>query len=188
MVDPTESVMDELDPQLAGRLAQGDESAFRRLYDACADSLHHYLTATLQSRDDADDVLQETFKRLAQARRKLGSIKNLRAYVFTVARNEAFRAARRRSRDRSRQASLSAEELFAEAAGEDCHARETAEMVTVALAALKPELREVVELKTYAGMTLAEIATVTGKPQGTVATRYRTALNRMSESLTREMR
>ena len=36
-------------------------------------------------------------------------------------------------------------------------------MVAVALAGLKPKLREVVELKTYAGLTLAEIAVVTGK-------------------------
>ena len=80
--DPTEIVMDELDPQLAGRLAQGDESAFRQLYDACADQLHHYLTVTLQSRDDADDVLQETFKRLAQGRRKLMAVQNLAGVRF----------------------------------------------------------------------------------------------------------
>ena len=69
--------MDEPDLQLAGRLAQGDESAFCRLYDTCADSLHHYLTVILQSRDDADDVLQETFKRLTQTRRKLRGVKNV---------------------------------------------------------------------------------------------------------------
>lgn len=186
--EPPENVMDELEPQLAGRLAQGDESAFRRLYDAYADSLHHYLTIRLQSRDDADDVLQETFVRLARARRRLGRAKNLRAYVFTVARNEASRAAQRRCRDRARQTSLTAEELFTDAVSDDCRIRETARLVAAALAGLKPELREVVELKTYAGLTLAEIATVTGKPQGTVATRYRTALNRMRELLAREMR
>jgi RNA polymerase sigma-70 factor (ECF subfamily) len=178
--------MDELDPQLAGRLAEGDESAFRGLYDACADRLHHYLTVTLQSRADADDVLQETFKRLAQGRRKLMGVQNLRAYVFTVARNEAFRAARQRSRDRARRTSFAAEDLFAEALSEDRRARETAEMVAAALAGLNPELREVVELKTYTGLTLAEIALVTGKPQGTVATRYRTAISRMRELLARD--
>jgi RNA polymerase sigma-70 factor, ECF subfamily len=178
--------MDELDPELAGRLAQGDESAFHRLYDACADSLHHYLTVTLNSRDDADDVLQETFTRLARTRRKLGRVENLRAYVFTVARNEAFRSVRRRSRDRVRWISLAAEGLFDEAVSDDCHARETAELVAAALARLKSELREVVELKAYAGLTLAEIAVVTGKPQGTIATRYRTALSRMRDILARE--
>ena len=175
--------MDDPDIQLAGRLAQGDESAFRRLYDTCADSLHHYLTVTLRSRDDADDVLQETFKRLTQSRRKLRGVKNVRAYVFTIARNEALRMARRRSRSQARQLSLRPEDLFTEASCEDCRKRQTAERVASALAGLKPELREVVELKTYAGLTLAEIAVVTGKPQGTVATRYRTALQRMRDSL-----
>lgn len=88
--------MDEPDLQLAGRLAQGDESAFRRLYDTCADSLHHYLTVTLQSRDDADDALQETFKRLMQTRRKLRGVKKVWAYVTSSrldARLKELRAA-----------------------------------------------------------------------------------------------
>ena len=44
-------------------------------------------------------------------------------------------------------------------------------MVAIGLSRLDADRREVVELKTYAGLTFAEIAEVTGLPQGTVATR-----------------
>ena len=43
-----------------------------------------------------------------------------------------------------------------------------------------------VELKSNGGLTLREIAEVTGLPPGTVATRYRTAIARLRERLTRK--
>jgi RNA polymerase sigma factor (sigma-70 family) len=73
----------------AERLARGDPAAFAELYDACADRVHHYLVALVGSRADADDVLQETFVRLARMRKSLGAVDNLLAYVFATARNEA---------------------------------------------------------------------------------------------------
>ena len=48
------------------------------------------------------------------------------------------------------------------------------------------DLREVVELKTYAGLTFQQIGQVTGLPQGTVATRYRSALAKMQSWLGRQ--
>ncbi|MBI3838109.1 MAG: hypothetical protein HY288_09265 [Planctomycetia bacterium] len=59
---------------LAERLARGDQAAFAELYDACADRVHHYLVIRLGSRNDADDVLQETFVRLARTRQKLAGV------------------------------------------------------------------------------------------------------------------
>ena len=58
--------------------------------------------------------------------------------------------------------------------------------MAAALGRLKPDLREVVELKTYAGLTFQQISQATGLPQGTVATRYRTALAKMQAWLARQ--
>jgi RNA polymerase sigma-70 factor (ECF subfamily) len=195
------------------RLAQGDPAAFAALYDRCADRVHHYLVVRLGSREDADDVLQETFVRLARNRKRLAALENLEAYVFTVARNEAARLARRNRRAGSRRAGSAgqesrragsagqesrragfagqealprAEDLFREGGGNDLQAREAAESVAKALAGLEAPLREIVELKVYAGLTFREIAHLTGLPQGTAATRYRSALAKMRTWLMRE--
>ena len=72
---------------------------------------------------------------------------------------------------------LSREELFQEPAREDPRAIETVEWVVTSLARLSSEQREVVELKIYGNMTFREISVVTGLPLGTVATRYRSALD-----------
>jgi RNA polymerase sigma-70 factor (ECF subfamily) len=154
--------------RLGERLARGDPSAFAELYDACADRVHHYLVVRLRSRHDADDVLQETFVRLARKRTRLAKVENLVAYVFAIARNEAARWVRRRGRNR------------------ELRARETADLVATLLERLGPDHREVVELKIYGGLTFRQISQVAGLPQGTVATRYRTALGKLRAWLAKE--
>jgi RNA polymerase sigma-70 factor, ECF subfamily len=165
---------------LQARLAQGDPAAFAELYDACADHVGHYLLVRLGTWDDADEALQETFCRLARMRDKLADVENLEAYVITIARNEAARLAERRARRGQRESPLRGDEVFQ---CPDAAAREAAEAVAAALGRLPPELREVVELKTYAGLTFQQIGEATGLPQGTVASRYRSALAKMERWL-----
>ena len=172
---------------LQARLARGDQAAFAELYDACADRVGHYLLVRLGSREDAGDALQETFLRLARTRGRLANVENVEAYVFAVARNEAARLAASRARREAGREPLAADELFCNP-GSDAEARDNAEAIAVAFEQLVPELREVVELKTYAGLTLQEISQVTGVPQGTVATRYRTALAKLETWLARQLK
>lgn len=161
------------------RLARGDRAAFAELYDACAARVHHFLVARLGSRTDADDVLQETFVRLARDRRKLGEVENLLAYVVATARNEANRLMERRLREDRRRTDLVVSEMRIAAGANAERVRDAAERVALLLEKLDPPLREVVELKVFGGLTLREISELTGLPQGTVATRYRSALEKM---------
>ncbi|GAC1474298.1 MAG: RNA polymerase sigma factor [Isosphaeraceae bacterium] len=170
----------------AERLARGDPAAFEKLYDSCADRVHHYLVARLGSRSDADDVFQETFVRVARTRTRLASVDNRIAYVFTIARNEVTRLLQRHAREGRRVVTPLAESLFQEASSDGHWERETAEWVAASLARLTHELREIVELKIYADLTFREISAVTGLPQGTVATRYRSALEKLRGQLTKE--
>jgi RNA polymerase sigma-70 factor (ECF subfamily) len=171
--------------KLQARLARGDPAAFAELYDTYAQRVGHYLLVRIGSRHDADDVLQETFCRLARNRRKLAAVIDLDAYVLTIARNEAARLTARRTRRRAKETPLAGDELFC-CQPNNAEIHEIAELVAAALGRLSVELREVVELKMYAGLTFAQISEVTGLPQGTVATRYRTALSKMQYWLTRE--
>jgi RNA polymerase sigma-70 factor, ECF subfamily len=174
-----------MDPR-AQRLARGEPAAFAELYDACADRLHHYLVVRLGSRADADDVLQETFVRLARTRQKLATVEDLVAYVFAAARNEAIRLGERRAREGRQRATPSRQALFQPAPDDPLGDIETAEWVAASLARLSPEHREVVELKIYADLTFREIGEVTGLPQGTVATRYRSALEKLRGQMVRD--
>jgi RNA polymerase sigma-70 factor (ECF subfamily) len=170
----------------AQRLARGDPAAFAELYDTCADRVHHYLVVRLGLRSDADDVLQETFVRLARTREKLADVGDLVAYVFAIARNEAIRLAGRRAREGRVLAAPSHQALFRQATAGPFQDADTAEWVAASLARLSPELREVIELKIYAGLTFREIGEATGLAQGTVATRYRSALEKLRAQMVEE--
>jgi RNA polymerase sigma-70 factor (ECF subfamily) len=61
---------------MAARLARGEEAAFAELYDACANRLHSYLTARLDSRDRAAEVVQEAFLRAVASRRRFAKVEN----------------------------------------------------------------------------------------------------------------
>ncbi|MFI5460355.1 MAG: RNA polymerase sigma factor [Isosphaerales bacterium] len=172
--------------QRAERLARGDPAAFAELYDACANRVHHYLVVRLGSRADADDVLQDTFVRLARARKRLATVEDLVAYVFATARNEAIRLVERRAREGRLRAAPSRESLFLEATGDGLQDIETAEWAAASMARLSHDLREIVELKIYADLTFREISELTGLPQGTVATRYRSALEKMRSQMVKE--
>jgi RNA polymerase sigma-70 factor, ECF subfamily len=175
---------DPLMHELAVRLARGEEAAFAELYDASADRLHHYLTARLGSRDAASDVLQSAFLRVVKSRRHFRRVENPVAYLFQIARNEVVRwAKRRRGNDRP----LAADEIFA-SSGDAFEQQDDAEVVVAALGRLVGEDRELVELKVFAGLTFREIADVTGLPPGTVATRFRRAIESMRPWLVKQMR
>jgi RNA polymerase sigma-70 factor (ECF subfamily) len=166
--------------ELADRLARGDPAAFAELYDACADRLHHWLVVHTGSPADADDVVQETFVRLARLRKRLAKVQNLTAYVFTVARNETARLQKRKMREAVALAKRPSR------AADDASGDEMSEALAAALVRLPLELREIVELKAFGGLKLREIAEITESPPGTVATRYRTALARLRELMAKE--
>ena len=163
---------------LLRNLAAGHKEAFAELYDALAERLYRFLVVRLSSRTDADDVLQEVFLRLARNPQRFKRIDNLLTYVFTVARNEAIRFGTRRTRRRTVERPLDAEAVFV-CPADDARQHELADMIAAGLARLTEQQREIVELKSFAGLTFAEIAAVTGSPQGTVATRYRTAIGQL---------
>jgi RNA polymerase sigma-70 factor, ECF subfamily len=171
---------------LGQRLARGEQAAFAELYDASADRCHHYLVTLLGSRDSADDVLQETFLRLVRNRRRLVHVGNLPGYVFVVARHEALRYAGRQARAAGKFVP-NAEDLFLEAKSEEQSHRELAELMSMGLANLNTQQREIVELKIYGGLTFRELGEVIGVPLQTVATRYRAALELLRTWLTKQL-
>lgn len=178
-----EDARDAAMQQLQTRLADGEEAAFTELYDEYAARLYRFLCASLRSRDAADEVLQEVFVRLVRGRENLRGARHLMAYLIGVARHEVQRHARVEGRHRNDQPLVT--NTAVSRATDHQQAWEIADEARTALAQLSEAQREVVELKIFGELTLAEIAVVLDAPQGTIATRYRTALARMREWLGR---
>ncbi len=165
-------------------LAAGDAQALELIYDRLGNALFGYLRSRLCSREQAEDVLQAVFVRLAEKRAQLAQAGNLTGYLFRLARNEAINWQRQQARkethidDWEQMVQPRREKPVAEDEGE---ARE----VSQALARLPEEQREVIILKVYCGLTFAAIATQTGASANTTASRYRYGLEKLRRLLRR---
>ncbi len=168
---------------LGERLGNSDRDAFAELYDACADRVFRFLASILGCEADAEDALQETFVRVARNGKKIAKAENVIAYVFMIARNEALRLIERKKKRRS--SSHLNENLSA--ADRSPQGHDETEAILAALASLSEEHREVVELKYFGDLTFREIAEATGMPQGTIATRYRSAIEKLRSILAKEL-
>ena len=163
------------------RLANGDSAAFAELYDAIADSMFHYLLTQTGTRENAADLLQETFLRVYRAKDRLRTVENLKSYCFRIAHNEMMRW-----RKSHRPPTATAEMLYELADTPIPVSLDSIESTVRALGCLPAHYRQVIELKVFSQLTFAEIGQVLDRPQGTVATWYRRAISQLKSHLNLE--
>jgi RNA polymerase sigma-70 factor, ECF subfamily len=173
------------DVDLLKAIVQRDETALAELYDRYRVILFSLLVRILNSREEAEDVLQEVF---LQVWRRAADFDENRGRPFT------WLVTLTRSRGIDRLRSLAARERVAVAGARepseevsdavaDAFRSEQRGLVTAALAQLPEEQKHVLVLAYFEGLTQSEIAAKLGAPLGTVKTRMRTGLIKLREFL-----
>ncbi|HEV2873316.1 MAG TPA: sigma-70 family RNA polymerase sigma factor, partial [Actinomycetota bacterium] len=76
----------------------GDRGAFAAIYDRYADRLHDFCWSVLRDRDEAADATQDAFLVAAERLGQLRDPERLRPWLYAVARSQALRRVRARSR------------------------------------------------------------------------------------------
>ena len=179
---------DAEDAELLRAVARGDEAAFARVYDRYSAILLGLLLRILRSRAEAEDVLQEVFLQVWQQARSFDPARG-RPFTWLVTLSRSRAIDRLRAVDsRERAAQRSAEDAPPDAApqaraDEDAIRAERAEAVRDALGELPEEQRQVLVLAYLEGMSQSEIAAAKNQPLGTVKTRTRAGLKKLSEGL-----
>jgi RNA polymerase sigma-70 factor (ECF subfamily) len=169
----------DADREDAARLCRGDTSGLAGLMSRHQDRLFRYLLRLLGERGLAEDVFQQTWLHVSERIRRYDAARPFAPWLVAVARNLALDVLRR-----IRPASLAdVEEPRAPASGSDplehAIARQRAERVEAALAALGPLDREVLTLRFEDGLTLPELATTLAVPLPTAKARLYRALERL---------
>lgn len=130
-------------------------------------SLRRYARSLTRSDPDGDDLLQDSLER-ALSKRGQWSGSNLKAWAFAIMtnlyRNEATRAARRRTAPMEEAADVPA---TASPPGDPLEQRRLA----AAIDSLAPDFRAVLMLVVIEGMTYRDVATLLQIPEGTVMSR-----------------
>ncbi|QLG12829.1 sigma-70 family RNA polymerase sigma factor (plasmid) [Deinococcus sp. D7000] len=164
------------------RLRHGDEAALAELYARLGGPVHALAWRLLGDREEAQEVLQDTFDRLfRRAHQYHPELGSPRAFVYTVARNEALSRLRARG---ARPVLDGDEDLLGEmpspSASPDL---DTRMVVQGALVRLSEHDQTLIRDSFFLGLSHGEMAAAHALPLGTVKTRVRRALARMRRTL-----
>ncbi len=159
------------DVELLQAVAHGDEDALAHIYDRYRVVLFGLLVRILNSREEAEDVLQEVF---LQVWRRAADFDEKRGRPFTwlvtLARSRAIDRLRAlASRERVAQAGAREESEQVSDAASDAIRAEQRSLVTNALAQLPDEQKRALMLAYFDGLTQSEIAKRLGAPLKTRA-------------------
>ncbi len=168
------------DRALVDAIRAGDRDAFGIVVELETRAVYQACLRILGRRHEAEDVTQESF---VAAYRSIGSFRgegSLRGWLIRIATRQAFR---RLSQRRPMAAVDDAPERFISDSSSEpggvLLAAEHAREVRGAVASLAEPYREVVALRFFGELSLAEVAEATGRPLNTVKTHLRRGLERL---------
>ncbi|MGH9882991.1 MAG: sigma-70 family RNA polymerase sigma factor [Pyrinomonadaceae bacterium] len=182
-MDPNQAQISDV--ELLHAIARRDEQALASLYDRYRVILFGLTVRILNSREEAEDVLQEV---LLQVWRRASDFDEQRGRPFTwlvtLARSRAIDRLRLLGA-RQRLATSAAREASEDVsdAAVDAFKSEQREIVKRALAELPEEQRRTLILAYFEGLTQSEIATRLDTPLGTIKTRMRSGMIKLRELL-----
>jgi RNA polymerase sigma-70 factor, ECF subfamily len=181
------------DEQLVERAIAGDGDAFGEVVRRWERKIYALAYGLTGSAEDARDAAQETFVAAFRNLRNFRGEAKVSSWLHRIAVNQCI-TRQRRARVRAETALDETTEASVEgllstsdqaSPARAAEAKERGEAVRRAVAALTPELREVVLLKEFEGLTFQETADALQVPLSTVKSRLYTALKQLRMRLER---
>jgi len=154
----------------------GDAGAFETLYARHRGALYRFVLRSLKDRGTAEELFQEAWIRVIEARERYAPSARFSTWLYTIAHNLLV--------DHWRRKGLVLVDSDEEpASGDDpaqrVEARQTAARFLQALEALPPAQREAFLLHEEAGLSVAEIAAATGSNEEAAKSRLRYAMAKL---------
>jgi RNA polymerase sigma-70 factor (ECF subfamily) len=168
--------MEAPDEELMLAYRDGDAGAFETLYARHRGALYRFVLRSLKDRAVAEELFQEAWIRVIEARGRYAPSARFSTWLYTIAHNLLV--------DHWRRKGLTLVELTDEHASADnpakqAEARESAARFLQVLEALPPAQREAFLLHEEAGMSVTEIAAATGTNEEAAKSRLRYAVAKL---------
>jgi RNA polymerase sigma-70 factor (ECF subfamily) len=181
--------MDLDDGELMLRYARGDLRAFETLYRRHRGGLYRYLARHTRNPESANDLFQEVWSKVIASRQRYEPRAKFQTYLYRIAHN-CFVDYCRRSTVRAEISGDAQEEWQGSLPAPDddrpdsrAEHAQTVARYKAALAALPAEQRDVFLLYEESGLSLEEIAVITGVGPETAKSRLRYAVSKLRHAL-----
>lgn len=152
-------------------LRQGGANTFEQIYTELNAPLFTTILRITRDRGLSEDILQEVFLKLYRSPPG-PEVRNPRAYLFRMARNQALDILRSRPKDAALEELLDLPQPKPDDPGQRLDLER-------AFSALTLEERQLTALRLNGGLKFREIAAIMGEPLGTVLWRYRKAVEKL---------
>jgi RNA polymerase sigma-70 factor (ECF subfamily) len=180
-------VFGELQGSLVDRCLAGEEGAYTQLYRLNAEYVYRLCYGLLQHREDAEEVLQDTFEYAFRRLQRYDARRaSLRTWLYQIAVSRCRNKRRRRWLPTFSLSTFDQEEPAddqLQAPDEHMALDDRQRQVWDALGRLTPKLRETAVLRYYEGLSYAEIGQILGINVKTAESRMRLAHKALKELL-----
>ncbi len=169
------------------RYAAGDDGAFAELYEALSPRLYGFLLRLSGDSATAEDLLQQTFLQMHEARARFASGADVTPWAMAIARRlfiDVVRRQKSRATDLVDTSVLDETNLSGQPSAEDWMiAAETEAVIRSQLSTLSPKHREAFRLVKEEGLSIAEAASVLGTTATAVKLRAHRAYAQLRSAL-----
>ena len=176
------------DRMLSKKAARGCKDSLRRIYERHKDHLLTLARALTGDRNEAEDIVHDVFVAFARTVPKLRLRTSLRAYLSVAVCNRVRDLARTRIRQGHGSGPVADEELSWATPDIQATNAELTERLRAALMHVPADQREVVLLRSRAGLPFKDIARHQGIGVNTAQARYRYGIDKLRSLLNSELK
>ena len=158
-----------IDEKVVQRLKNGEERAFRQIYDTHFPKLYRYALTILHSPEASEEVVQEAFMTLWRKRASVDPTQSLNHYLYTLTKHQCFRSLQELARRKDLQQELSYRLATSSTDTEDQVVfNQSYAIAQEAIRQLPPKRQRIYEMARLNGYSLREIAQELGISVSTV--------------------
>ena len=164
--------------QCIRQMNEGDKEGLREVYEEYISYIYGIVFQMIGNKENAEDITSDFFIKLWEKSASYKPGSGHRGWMATIARNMTIDFIRKYKREELTDTFEDTAEGYSRTSSvEDQVVNQS--LIKDALETLSEKEREVIHMKVMGDMTLKEIAAVLEVPMGTVAWRYREAVNKL---------
>lgn len=171
--------------QLLSRVSEGDEDAFKVLFNAYGHKINSFATRLTGSAIVGQETVQDVFMKVWVRRQSLTTIENFDAYLYRIVRNYVYNVLRRKALEVQAKTMLRNEFTAVTEFAEDDTLQERKQLLHRIIDGLPQQQRKVFNLCQLQGLKYQEAANLLNISQLTVKTHMQQALRTIRIQLSR---